>query len=118
MRRRTQLDLASDAVRITSDPAPSHPSQPLDATSTTVLDETIENHGSQKPKDIEPEDRLSLDESLASTVQRPQTPPAQDEAIRHRRFSLLRFRNASDSQLSVRAKQQAERPPPVPVRRM
>ncbi|PHH84990.1 hypothetical protein CDD83_1074 [Cordyceps sp. RAO-2017] len=34
---------------------------------------------------------------------------------RHRRFSVLRFRNASDSQLSLRAKQQAEKPPPVPT---
>ncbi|KAK2612916.1 hypothetical protein QQS21_001027 [Conoideocrella luteorostrata] len=31
-----------------------------------------------------------------------------------RRFSILRYRNASDSQLSLRAKQQAETPPPVP----
>ncbi|KAH8836204.1 hypothetical protein RJ55_10068 [Drechmeria coniospora] len=36
------------------------------------------------------------------------------ESYKHRRFSVLRFRNASDSQLSLRAKQQAERPPPVP----
>jgi hypothetical protein len=28
----------------------------------------------------------------------------------------LRFRNASDSQLSLRAKQQSEKPPPVPRR--
>ncbi|EXF83442.1 Sec7 domain-containing protein [Colletotrichum fioriniae PJ7] len=45
---------------------------------------------------------------------RPDTPPIQEETPKHRRFSILRFRNASDSQLSVRAKQQAEKPPPVP----
>ncbi|CAM1510270.1 Fc.00g006050.m01.CDS01 [Cosmosporella sp. VM-42] len=45
---------------------------------------------------------------------RPDTPPIQEENARHRRFSVLRFRNASDSQLSLRAKQQAEKPPPVP----
>ncbi|XP_044721932.1 sec7 domain-containing protein [Hirsutella rhossiliensis] len=39
---------------------------------------------------------------------------AEQESNKHRRFSVLRFRNASDSQLSLRAKQQAERPPPVP----
>ncbi|KAG6101732.1 hypothetical protein E4U14_006787 [Claviceps sp. LM454 group G7] len=31
-----------------------------------------------------------------------------------RRFSIMRYRNASDSQLSLRARQQAERPPPIP----
>ncbi|OHE92429.1 Sec7 domain-containing protein [Colletotrichum orchidophilum] len=45
---------------------------------------------------------------------RPDTPPIQEETPKHRRFSILRFRNASDSQLSVRAKQQAEKPPPIP----
>ncbi|GKT95107.1 sec7 domain-containing protein [Colletotrichum tofieldiae] len=42
---------------------------------------------------------------------RPDTPPIQEETPKHRRFSILRFRNASDSQLSLRAKQQAEKPP-------
>ncbi|KAK2023671.1 Sec7 domain-containing protein [Colletotrichum zoysiae] len=45
---------------------------------------------------------------------RPDTPPIQDETPKHRRFSILRFRNASDSQLSLRIKQQAEKPPPLP----
>ncbi|RGP72833.1 hypothetical protein FLONG3_6572 [Fusarium longipes] len=45
---------------------------------------------------------------------RPDTPPIQDENSKHHRFSVLRFRNASDSQLSLRAKQQSEKPPPVP----
>lgn len=47
---------------------------------------------------------------------RPPTPPIQEETSKHRRFSVLRFRNASDSQLSLRAKQQAEQPPPLPRR--
>ncbi|KAI0909473.1 hypothetical protein F4823DRAFT_428723 [Ustulina deusta] len=48
---------------------------------------------------------------------RPDTPPIQEETPRHRRFSMLRFRNASDSQLSTRLKQQqqAEKPPPMPA---
>ncbi|GJN81155.1 hypothetical protein PLIIFM63780_004687 [Purpureocillium lilacinum] len=51
----------------------------------------------------------------ASTANRPDTPPSpQPELSRHKRFSVLRFRNASDSQLSLRAKQQAENPPPLP----
>lgn len=48
---------------------------------------------------------------------RPETPPnLPPDSSKHRRFSVLRFRNASDSQLSLRAKQQAEKPPPVPQR--
>ncbi|KAI0515343.1 hypothetical protein F5B22DRAFT_184348 [Xylaria bambusicola] len=48
---------------------------------------------------------------------RPESPPIQEETPRHRRFSMLRFRNASDSQLSTRMKQhqQAEKPPPMPT---
>lgn len=51
---------------------------------------------------------------------RPESPPVQDESPRHRRFSMLRFRNASDSQLSARLKQQqqAEKLPPMPQRRL
>ncbi|RWA07834.1 hypothetical protein EKO27_g7273 [Xylaria grammica] len=56
--------------------------------------------------------RMSQD----SSYDRPETPPIQEENPRHRRFSMLRFRNASDSQLSTRLKQhqQAEKPPPMP----
>ncbi|KAH9999255.1 hypothetical protein F4779DRAFT_162639 [Xylariaceae sp. FL0662B] len=53
---------------------------------------------------------------------RPESPPIQDENPKHRRFSMLRFRNASDSQLSTRLRQQqqqqqqqqAEKLPPMP----
>lgn len=54
-------------------------------------------------------------------LDRPDSPPIQDETPKHRRFSMLRFRNASDSQLSARAKRQAhanahadDSAPPVP----
>ncbi|KAI1436065.1 hypothetical protein GGR50DRAFT_693627 [Xylaria sp. CBS 124048] len=71
-------------------------------------------------------DKLSTDPSPNPAIEvarvsqdscdRPETPAVQDEAPRHRRFSMLRFRNASDSQLSTRWKlqQQAEKPPPMP----
>ncbi|KAG6018234.1 hypothetical protein E4U43_006930 [Claviceps pusilla] len=39
-----------------------------------------------------------------------------DRQNKFRRFSIMRYRNASDSQLSLRVKQQAEIPPPVPQR--
>ncbi|KAF5497056.1 Protein transport protein sec73 [Colletotrichum siamense] len=64
----------------------------------------------QTDGDIDTSTRLDPDDADA----RPDTPPIQDETPKHRRFSILRFRNASDSQLSLRAKQQAEKPPPVP----
>ncbi|KAI0197442.1 hypothetical protein EV127DRAFT_328985 [Xylaria flabelliformis] len=52
-----------------------------------------------------------------SSYDRSESPPIQDETPRHRRFSMLRFRNASDPQLSSRWRQQqqaAEKPPPMP----
>jgi len=48
---------------------------------------------------------------------RPDSPPVQEETHRHRRFSALRFRNASDPQLSLKARKQAEKPPPLPAPR-
>ncbi|KAF1833547.1 protein transport protein sec73 [Decorospora gaudefroyi] len=47
----------------------------------------------------------------------PPSPPVQAATPNTRRFSLMRFRHASDSQLSTKAKEQAgdEEPPPVPV---
>lgn len=54
-------------------------------------------------------------------IERPDSPPIQDENPKHRSFAMLRFRNASDPQLSARAKRQAqaqadESAPPVPRR--
>ncbi|KAI1112588.1 hypothetical protein F5Y14DRAFT_253434 [Nemania sp. NC0429] len=57
------------------------------------------------------------DRASHDSYDRPESPPIQDETPRHRRFSMLRFRNASDSQLSTRWRQQqqaAEKPPPMP----
>ncbi|TPX15135.1 uncharacterized protein E0L32_004693 [Thyridium curvatum] len=56
--------------------------------------------------------------SMDDPISRPESPPIQEETPKHRRFSMLRFRNASDSQLATRAKQlaQAEKPPPLPQR--
>ncbi|KAF2686233.1 hypothetical protein K458DRAFT_299313 [Lentithecium fluviatile CBS 122367] len=47
--------------------------------------------------------------------ERPPSPPVQEPTPMTRRFSLMRFRHASDSQLSVKAKEQAAADaPPVP----
>jgi len=57
--------------------------------------------------------------SLTSHHDEPPSPPVQQATPNTRRFSLMRFRHASDSQLSVKAKEHAaresERPPPVPA---
>jgi|TARA_R110002003_G_scaffold116_30_gene10335 hypothetical protein len=47
----------------------------------------------------------------------PPSPPIQEATPNTRRFSLMRFRHASDSQLSVKAKEHAARhgAPPVPA---
>ncbi|OIW29977.1 hypothetical protein CONLIGDRAFT_654342 [Coniochaeta ligniaria NRRL 30616] len=59
---------------------------------------------------------LTLSASASDLFARPESPPIQDETPKHRRFSMLRFRNASDSQLATKAKQHAaaEKPPPLP----
>lgn len=65
---------------------------------------------------------LTLDSSnpRLSPAERPSSPPVQDEHPKHRRFSMMKFRNASDPQLSSRAKmlaaQASEAPPPLPKR--
>ncbi|KAI3318223.1 hypothetical protein HD806DRAFT_322399 [Xylariaceae sp. AK1471] len=77
----------------------------------------LENGASAQGAD---DPRLSMDPDSARPSQdpydRPDSPPIQDETPSHRRFSMLRFRNASDSQLSTkwRQQQQVEKPPPMP----
>lgn len=70
------------------------------------------NNTTDVDEDDAPTQRVEAD----SNASRPDTPPIQEETSKHKRFSVLRFRNASDSQLSLKAKQQAEQPPPVPRR--
>ncbi|KAF7935288.1 uncharacterized protein EAE97_008195 [Botrytis byssoidea] len=57
-----------------------------------------------------------------AALQRSGSPPIQEETSKHRRFSMLRFRHASDSQLSTRSRLQAqssiaEDAPPIPQRK-
>ncbi len=39
--------------------------------------------------------------------ERPVSPPVQTQSIKQKRFSMLKFRNASDSQLALKARSQA-----------
>ncbi|KAI1849492.1 hypothetical protein JX266_004987 [Neoarthrinium moseri] len=59
---------------------------------------------------------MSIGRPSEDPFDRPESPPIQEQTPKHRRFSMLRFRNASDSQLSTRMRQQqlAEKPPPMP----
>ncbi|RDA88958.1 hypothetical protein CP532_0704 [Ophiocordyceps camponoti-leonardi (nom. inval.)] len=54
------------------------------------------------------------DRGAESDPDNPVAPSLDADTSKHRRFSILRFRNASDPQLSLRARQQAEKPPPIP----
>ncbi|OCK74190.1 hypothetical protein K432DRAFT_410068 [Lepidopterella palustris CBS 459.81] len=52
----------------------------------------------------------------ADTHERPSSPPIQEHTPNTRRFSIMRFRHASDSQLSVKAKEHAAASaPPMPA---
>lgn len=63
--------------------------------------------------------RASTEASTTTPLERSISPPVQEESHKHRRFSMLKFRHASDSQLSTRARMQAqheEHAPPMPHR--
>lgn len=115
LRRRGNVASETDMRRRTlfgpSASAPSEQESPMPSPAEHPADTDTDSHA----------DAASLRPSLSSTasrLSRPETPPVQEETNKHRRFSVLRFRNASDSQLSIRAKQQAEKPPPMPRRRL
>lgn len=87
-----------------------HAGEPADEVLQPTSD-SLQSSGEQESA-VQPRGNLSED----SAHRRPNTPPIQEQTNRHKRFSVLRFRNASDSQLSLRARQQAESVPPVPTR--
>ena len=61
-----------------------------------------------------------MKEQQHKPTERSVSPQVQEENSKHRRFSMLKFRHASDSQLSTRARQQADAAaaPPVPGRKL
>lgn len=61
--------------------------------------------------------RTSVDDG-SGLEERAVSPPVQEETPKHHRFSMLKFRHASDSQLSTRARLQAQTAPPIPHRKM
>ncbi|KHO00910.1 guanyl-nucleotide exchange factor [Metarhizium album ARSEF 1941] len=75
---------------------------------------------SSEAQSIVPGDPYSLSKPETRQSEPPEhtsVPPTSESEQRQNkfhRFSILRYRNASDSQLSLRAKKQAEVPPPIP----
>ena len=62
------------------------------------------------------ESAVSAPPSSHGVQEPPPSPPIQPASTKTRRFSMMKFRHASDSQLSTRAKEQAaEEIPPVPA---
>jgi hypothetical protein len=95
------------------------PSVPETGSSTTPALVFVPAPPITPPNDgIHPESSGASGASVTDVNDRPASPPVQEESSRHRRFSMLRFRNASDSQLAAKARLQAaaEIPPPTPRR--
>ncbi|KAL2140603.1 hypothetical protein VTI28DRAFT_3567 [Corynascus sepedonium] len=118
MRRHSLLDAFAA-------PAPKQP--PLTSGSTTELPplaSVAENSpppGMPTPSDDLPRDSISVasthgNRSIAEPSNGPASLTGSEYSQKHRRFSMLRFRNASDSQLAAKARLHAaaEKPPPVP----
>jgi len=58
-------------------------------------------------------------DNIVEEVTRSTSPPVQEETPKHHRFSMLKFRHASDSQLATRARLHAQNDnqPPLPRRK-
>ncbi|KAK4137588.1 hypothetical protein BT67DRAFT_114020 [Trichocladium antarcticum] len=115
MRRHSLFDgLAAPAPK----QQPPFPSQ--STTALPALTSVAEDLPSSSAPDL-PRDSISVASSRAvPSIIEPCDEPASlaphDYSHKHRRFSMLRFRNASDSQLAAKAKLHAaaQQPPPVP----
>lgn len=57
---------------------------------------------------------MALD-GVENTLEKTCSPPVQEQTLKHQRFSILRFKHASDSRLSATAKEHANMDaPPMP----
>lgn len=127
MRRHTGLDRNSDKPNnfIAAIQPPSRPGSAsgLAASALSPVQESGPPLVIPAPPATPPNDGMSPSSiqpaiTAPDPFDRPVSPPVQDETPKHRRFSMLRFRNASDSQLAAKAKQHAaaEKRPPIPRR--
>ncbi|KIH88686.1 guanyl-nucleotide exchange factor [Sporothrix brasiliensis 5110] len=104
------------AISVTQPSTPATPATPATPSNPAMLPPSTPpfngRHNSSAREDTR--GAVSIDSDYLG---RPESPPIQEQTPKHRRFSLLRFRNASDSQLAARARQQAhaeEAIPPIP----
>lgn len=121
MRRHSLLDTLSA-------PAPKQPptfnsgsTADLPALTTVAEDSTspnIPNSSADLPRDSISVASTHGVPSIVEPVDGPASVAGSDHSHKRRRFSMLRFRNASDSQLAAKAKLHAaaQKPPPVPRR--
>ena len=121
MRRHTVFDNIIVPKRLPSQTGADSTSD-IPAQASTSIDLPLESPSASS--EIAPNDSTTSLGSHAATVMqdpldRPSSPFFQSDSHKHRRFSILRFRNASDSQLAAKAKLQAtsEKPPPLPRRK-
>lgn len=111
LKRRSTLDPAGLFKRADRDARLNASTENLDRDRIAVS----EDGGRPTSSDVA---RPSMTSSHYDGEQDPPSPPVQQATPNTRRFSLMRFRHASDSQLSVKAKEQAardENAPPVPA---
>jgi hypothetical protein len=101
---------SSNPIQVPPTPQPVHDAEPAPSSDAESTDGGSDAGASENAEDAQAEEEATHTPSLA----RPDSPPVQEETQKHRRFSALRFRNASDSQLSLKARKQAEKPPPLP----
>lgn len=101
------------------------PSEPMDS---TILESRASEQIARKPSasnllssvDAPAPAPIPSKNEIAVPKTRPMSPPIQDANAKTRRFSMLKFRHASDSQLSTRARQHQQQQeqladaPPMP----
>ncbi|KAL2262805.1 hypothetical protein VTK26DRAFT_9444 [Humicola hyalothermophila] len=107
-----------DGLAVSAPKQPTHRSEPnIELPSLTSVAEDLP-HPTDHPRDSISVASSRAVPSIVEPREEPVAPPvtATDYSQKHRRFSMLRFRNASDSQLAAKAKLHAaaEPAPPVP----
>jgi hypothetical protein len=120
MRRHSLVDpLAAPAPK----QPPFNPGSTAELPALTSVAEDLTSPNNPLPSTDLPRDSISVASTHGvPSIVEPSDGPASingsDYSHKHRRFSMLRFRNASDSQLAAKAKLHAaaEKPPPVPRR--
>lgn len=111
MRRRSFYHTESTTSNQSNTFASSRPSEQLPRASSSIGLAPSSVTGQRSSTEGHP--LAEAEETL--TLGRSASPPVQEESIKHRRFSMLKFRHASESHLSKKAREHGF-VPPVPPR--